>query len=238
MGRNFDFPSNPALLLYTDPPDGYASVSMVDLGYFGCSMSSLPEPGSLDSLLAAPYMPFDGMNEKGLVIGMAAIPESVSPRREGNTLIGEIQVVRLMLDRAADVEEALRLLGEYDVEMMTPPIHYMLANAEGNSVIIEFIDGHMHLVREPTGYQVMTNFIVHGSGAPEDSPCWRYNAVHDGLSMCGGAVSATEAIGLLSDSSQSSTIWSTVYCPATGEIHVAMGADFETAHTFTLNMTR
>ncbi|MBN2335138.1 hypothetical protein JXL21_06220, partial [Candidatus Bathyarchaeota archaeon] len=75
MGRNFDFPSNPALLLYTDPPDGYASVSMVDLGYFGYSLTSLPEPDSLDSLLAAPYMPFDGMNEKGLVVGMAAIPE-------------------------------------------------------------------------------------------------------------------------------------------------------------------
>ena len=64
MGRNFDFPSNPALLLYTDPPDGYASVFMVDLGYFGYSLGSLPQEGDLDSLLTAPYLPFDGMNEK------------------------------------------------------------------------------------------------------------------------------------------------------------------------------
>jgi len=32
-GRNFDWQYSPALLLFTDPPDGYASVSMVDLAY-------------------------------------------------------------------------------------------------------------------------------------------------------------------------------------------------------------
>ena len=32
-GRNFDWQYSPALLLFTDPPDGYASVSMVDIGY-------------------------------------------------------------------------------------------------------------------------------------------------------------------------------------------------------------
>ena len=42
IGRNFDFPANPALLLFTSPEDGYKSVSMVDLGYFGYSMSNLP----------------------------------------------------------------------------------------------------------------------------------------------------------------------------------------------------
>jgi len=32
-GRNFDWRYSPALLLFTDPPEGYASVSMVDLDY-------------------------------------------------------------------------------------------------------------------------------------------------------------------------------------------------------------
>ena len=36
-GRNFDWEYSPAMLLYTDPPDGYASVSMVDIAYFGFS---------------------------------------------------------------------------------------------------------------------------------------------------------------------------------------------------------
>jgi len=35
LGRNFDWDDHPALLLYTDPPDRYASVSMVDISFLG-----------------------------------------------------------------------------------------------------------------------------------------------------------------------------------------------------------
>jgi hypothetical protein len=34
FGRNFDWNFSPTLLLFTDPPEGYASVSTVDLEYF------------------------------------------------------------------------------------------------------------------------------------------------------------------------------------------------------------
>jgi len=236
MGRNFDFPSNPALLLYTDPPDGYASVSMVDLGYFGYSLGNLPQEGDLDSLLAAPYLPFDGMNEKGLAVGMAAIPEAVAPTAEGKTTIGEIQVIRMLLDYAGDVDEALTLLEEYNVEMTTPPIHYMITDGSGESVVVEYIHGEMHILREEMQYQVMTNFIVHGAPTGLDAPCWRYRAVYVGLSGCNGVLSAGEAMDLLSEASQSSTIWSIVYETSTGEIHVAMGHSYENIHTFSLDM--
>jgi len=237
MGRNFDFPSNPALLLYTDPPEGYASVSMVDLGYFGYSLGNLPQEGDLDSLLAAPYLPFDGMNEKGLAVGMAAIPEALAPASEGKTTIGEIQVIRLLLDYAGDVDEALALLGEYNVEMTTPPIHYMIADGSGESVVVEYIHGEMHVLREETPYQVMTNYIIQGAQTGLDAPCWRYRAVYEGLSECNGVVSAAEAMDLLSEASQSSTIWSIVYDASTGEIHVVMGGRYERVHTFSLDMT-
>jgi hypothetical protein len=35
FGRNFDWYDHPALLLFTDPPNGYASISMVDLYCLG-----------------------------------------------------------------------------------------------------------------------------------------------------------------------------------------------------------
>ena len=237
MGRNFDFPSNPALLLYTDPPDGYASVSMVDLGYFGYSLSNLPQEGDLDSLLAALYLPFDGMNEKGLAVGMAAIPEALAPTAEGKTTIGEIQVIRLLLDYAGDVDEALTLLEEYNVEMTTPPIHYMIADGSGESVVVEYIHGEMHVLREEMPYQVMTNYIIQGAQTGLDAPCWRYRAVYEGLSGCNGVLSAGEAMDLLSEASQSSTIWSIVYDASTGEIHVAMGHSYENIYMFSLDMT-
>jgi len=237
MGRNFDFPSNPALLLYTDPPEGYASVSMVDLGYFGYSLDSLPQEDDLGSLLTAPYLPFDGMNERGLVVGMAAIPEALAPVSEGKTTIGEIQAIRLLLDYAENVDEALTLLKEYNVEMTTPPIHYMIADRSGESVVVEHLHGEMHVIREETPYQVMTNFIIQGAQTGPDAPCWRYRAVHRGLEGSNGAVSASEAMDLLREASQTSTIWSIVYDTSTGEIRVAMGCSYERVHTFSLSMT-
>ncbi len=237
MGRNFDFPSNPALLLYTDPPEGYASVSMVDLGYFGYSLDSLPQEDDLGSLLTAPYLPFDGMNEKGLVVGMAAIPEALAPVSEGKTTIGEIQAIRLLLDYAEDVDDALTLLEEYNVEMTTPPIHYMIADRSGESVVVEYLRGEMHVIREEKPYQVMTNYIIQGAQTGQDAPCWRHRAVHRGLEGSSGALSAGEAMDLLSEASQPSTIWSIVYETSTGEIHVAMGRSIERIHTFSLNMT-
>jgi hypothetical protein len=39
FGRNFDYYYSPALLLFTRPPAGYASVSMVDLAVVGFGWS-------------------------------------------------------------------------------------------------------------------------------------------------------------------------------------------------------
>jgi len=233
FGRNFDFPANPALLLYTDPPDGYASVSMVDLGYFGYSMSNLPDPDrGIENVEALPYLPFDGMNEHGLAVGMAAIPHAEPPHDPGKVTIGEIQVIRLLLDRARDVEEALGLLGAYNVEMTDPHIHYLVADRSGASAIVEFVGGEMKVIRGGEPWQVMTNFIVTGSMAPAGAPCERYRSAYGELSSAEGRVSMEEAMELLEGSSQSSTIWSTVYNMETGEVHIVMGGNYGQVHEF------
>ena len=77
-GRNLQADPGPGLLLFTDPPDGYASVSMVDIEYLGFSSSDVSHLADLpleerQALLNAPRIPFDGMNEHGLAIGMAAL---------------------------------------------------------------------------------------------------------------------------------------------------------------------
>jgi hypothetical protein len=77
-GRNFDFGFAPSLQVYTKPDNGYASVSTVNLTFAGYSEDSLPDGLSFDSFLTlvAPYLPFDGMNEKGVVIALLAVPEA------------------------------------------------------------------------------------------------------------------------------------------------------------------
>jgi hypothetical protein len=72
FARNFDWDPAPAMLLFTAPPDGYRSVSMVDLSYLGVTDPAAQR----DKLVDAPLLPFDGMNEKGLAIGLAAVPDA------------------------------------------------------------------------------------------------------------------------------------------------------------------
>lgn len=65
-GRNFDFTYSPSLQVFTDPDNGYSSVSTVNLSFAGYDENYLPNGMSFKSFLtlAAPYLPFDGMNEK------------------------------------------------------------------------------------------------------------------------------------------------------------------------------
>jgi len=157
FGRNFDFPDDPALILFTAPSDGYASVSMVDLGYFGYSTENLPsEENGLENLKLTPLLPFDGMNEHGLTIGMAAVPEAEAPVDPSKLTIGEIRVIRMVLDYAKDVEEAIELIESYNVRVDSPPIHYLLSDREGNSAIIEFVDGEMIVYRNNMEWQIIT----------------------------------------------------------------------------------
>lgn len=232
FGRNFDFPANPALLLWTSPPDGYRSVSMIDLGYFDYSMNKLPksEPGGLAE---APYMPFDGMNERGLVVGMAAISTADPPYESDKVSIGEIAVIRLLLDYAGNVEEAIELFDMYNVIMTDPPIHYLIADPSGDSAIIEFIDGQM-MVYRGNEYPVITNFIVTGKNLPDDSPCDRYDSAIEDLEMDGSDISVQEAIGILQRTSQPNTIWSMVYDNQNLKIYVSMGRNFSQIYSFNL----
>jgi hypothetical protein len=209
FGRNFDFPPNPVLLLYTDPPDGHASVSMVDLGYFGYRM-----------------------NEHGLAVGMAAISQAEPSHDREKVTIGEIQAIRLLLDRARDVEEAIGLLEAYNIEMEEPAIHYLVADRSGASAIVEFVGEEMKVIRGGETWQVITNFVITGSTAPTQAPCDRYRAAYDGLSTAEGRVSMAEAMELLEGSSQTSTIWSTVYNLETGEINIVMGGNYDRVYTF------
>ena len=74
FGRNFDNYDTPVLLLTTKPKNGYASISVVNLAFIGYAKDRLPDKLlSRLLLMAAPYAPLDGVNEKGLAIGVLQI---------------------------------------------------------------------------------------------------------------------------------------------------------------------
>lgn len=171
-GRNLDLPGyHPGLLLWTAPPDGYASVSMVELSVLGYPLT--PEnhdlPADLPArarLLAAPYLPRDGMNEHGLAVATLNVPPTEPALRPAKITIGRWQVNRLLLDHARTVPEAIRLLEKYNVSLNDTGAHYFVADALGHSAVIEYRHGGAMVVTESKErWQVVTNFFVAGPGA-------------------------------------------------------------------------
>ncbi|MBN1661409.1 MAG: linear amide C-N hydrolase [Anaerolineae bacterium] len=241
-GRNFDWEFSPALLLFTDPPDGYASVSMVDIAYLGFgsvgagSVDALPLD-EMAALLDAPLIPFDGMNEHGLVVGMAAVPAgNVQPDPQKPT-IGSLGIIREMLDHARTADEALAILESYNVDMEGgPPVHYLVADSTGRALLIEFFDGALRVLPNETAWHQATNFLRASVAGNAQSQCTRYDRLAERLSVAGGRLAVPEAIALLSDVSQPGTQWSVVYGLQSGQIDVVMGREYGSVHTLALKM--
>jgi len=232
-GRNFDWNFSPAVLLYNYPLDGYASVSMVDIAYLGfgradVSAMSLAERAAL---ISAPALPFDGMNEYGLAIGMAAVSASKMPYDPALPTTGSLGIMREVLDHARTVDDAVAIFGRFNIDMAGgPPIHYLIADAAGHSVLIEFYAGQMVVQPGARGWDMATNFIRTAARNPE-SMCWRYRTISERLSASEGQITPDDALSLLESVSQGSTQWSVVYDMAAGVVRVAMDHDYDTLYT-------
>jgi hypothetical protein len=241
-GRNFDWEYSPAVLLFTDPPGGYASVSMVDLAYLGFGGSKADKLTDLplkerQTLLNAPFLPFDGMNEYGLTIGMAAVPETKMPYDPDKETISSLMIIREMLDHARNVDEAVVLLQSYNIDMGGgPPIHYLIADSAGRSALVEFDAGEMVIIATDKAWHLATNHLHNAADNTGQSGCWRYNKIYQRLADIGGQLATRDALDLLAEVSQDSTQWSVVYSMKTGEINVAMGREYTGVQTFHLRL--
>ncbi len=242
-GRNFDWEFSPALLLFTNPPDGYASASMVDLTFLGISpekskkLSELPLSERMD-LLKSPALPFDGMNEYGLTIGMAAIPDEFADDTSyeaSRSTIGSIGIMRQVLDHAKNVDEAIKIFGKYNIDFSGgPAIHYLLADSSGKAALIEFYQNTMVVMPNDDPWHMATNHLrctVNGDGG-----CPRYHILSDRLSQLNGRLDVGTGMQLLSEVKQDSTQWSVLYNMTSGDIHLVIGKAYEATYTFHLEI--
>ena len=153
-GRNFDWPNcqSPIAIIRTRPDKGYASVSTACISFLGFSDDWNPK-GLADkmALIAAIYAPLDGMNEKGLVVSdLVAGDHTKTDQKTGRTNLTTTSAIRVLLDKAADVKEALQLLESCDMHSDIDFSHHLaISDAKGRSVVVEWVDNKMLVVESP-----------------------------------------------------------------------------------------
>ncbi|MGM9736091.1 MAG: linear amide C-N hydrolase [Candidatus Cryptobacteroides sp.] len=194
MGRNYDFSHADekgynqiaAILVRTAPENGKKSISMVDGYNLGYGKGFYEDPNvDMSMLMGLPYALLDGINEDGFAIGVLALREAPTIQQDPDkNTIGTTVAMRLLLDRASSVREAIELLKEYNLdtsidgivheEYANDPIgsksvtyHYYMADATGDFAIIEYTyfgaeailnPVNMEIFRGGNDYRYLTNF--------------------------------------------------------------------------------
>lgn len=153
FGRNYDWTNCSAMLIHTVPGDGYESLSTTCLDFLGFGEDWEPDGGMMSRMmaLAAIYIPMDGMNEKGLCVAdLMAGDNEVTHQDTEKIDLTTTTALRLLLDRAATVDEAVELLKQYDMNSdIGRAHHFALADATGKSVVVEYVDGEMVVTETP-----------------------------------------------------------------------------------------
>ena len=212
FGRNFDYYHHIALILYAHSPNAYASVSMADISYLGFNeKSNVEELLKSSSILNSPYCTVDGLNEKGVAVGLMMVPEMQPPYDPNKKNLACCDIIRLILDYAASTNEAVSLIQQYNFIDEKNPSHYLISDCSGTSAIVEFVNKEVKVIRNNEPFQVSTNFIITGSSAPQSTSCWRYNTAYTMLKNANGEINENKGMNILSSVSQNITMWSAVY---------------------------
>ena len=216
FARNYDFSKTNTCLVFTDPGNGrHASVSTVDLQFLGIDVDA-DVTALMDRIicLAAPYIPLDGMNDAGVSCGIymtyqgkETVPTDQNTDRPDLT---STTMLRLILDYADSVEEAVELVSQYDLhDSANTSYHYMVADATGKSAVLEWVAGtdrtdNTGAVRalqvtysDETRTQAVTNFVLQEGYYTEedDAPAGldRYEHICGLLEETGGVVADSQA---------------------------------------------
>lgn len=110
--------------------------------------------------------------------------------------------IRLVLDKAATVEEAIELLKQYNIYFSGGiECHYLIADASERSVIAEYVNKELCVVEADAAYQIASNFIAYdGLNIGE---CFtefeRYDMVQNAIETNGDILEEHQAVQLLSE---------------------------------------
>ncbi len=106
-------------------------------------------------------MPYGGMNEKGLVVEMLWLESTRYNTHEEKQYVNELEWIQYQLDNYKLVREVIDHLDELKIYPTKGRIHYILTDATGESVIIEYLNGNpIAYKKEANTCQAITNNAV------------------------------------------------------------------------------
>lgn len=111
-GRNMDWGVGVAALLYRlDPEHGHASLNVAAVP--SNAKNGIPTAGELAAAAAcAPWLAMDGINDAGLMAACLQVGRYTAPG--SGTRIAQMGLVRILLDKAGSVDEAVTLAQSLD----------------------------------------------------------------------------------------------------------------------------
>jgi hypothetical protein len=247
FGRNFDFPFTPSFIVWTQPKNGYKSISFVLGGLLGM----LDETDiDKDKLLLLPYSPLDGLNEHGL--GMSVLVaghyENIHQQNPYKLDITTAIMIRAVLDTCKTTQEAIDLFKEYNMHEPYPGFnfHFFITDKEGNSAIIEYLGEEMKVYRNNefnyTKYLYLTNFYISKPiGEGNKGGVDRYETLKAKLKDDNLTMNWEEAMTLLYNvsktrekSPKSPTVWSNVY--NTEDLNLVNAYKLDYQHLYKFNV--
>ncbi len=157
MGRNFDYSHGnepiAAAMVRTAPKDGLKSLCMVDAYWIGYRQGlwhylsydkatfDARKTQDLSYIMAFPYLLMDGMNEAGFAVSVLHLDGKPTQQASTGKKLTTTLAMRMMLDHARTVDEAVELLKQYDLWIPSNDgnYHFYMADATGKFAVVEFV---------------------------------------------------------------------------------------------------
>lgn len=167
--------------------------------------------------------PEGGMNEYGLFIDAAALPEKILIQKDVSKKNWKGYVVKDILKKCKTVQEALTFLSQYNLSEQEKA-QIFIADASGDYAIIHA----NYVIKKETANFVLSNYCLNDN---KQHTCWRRNIVSD-LLKDKSSFGLTDITNMLEKSTQTDYYNKTNYSIAAdlkqGIIHLFQHRDFNT----------
>lgn len=157
LAKNFDWTSGDGYLIKNN-----RGQKKYAYGFRGSNVAGWTSKyGSITFNQIGKEFPYGGMNEKGLVIEQLWLSNS-EYQDNNNKIISELEWIQYQLDRFSSVDEVISNINNLTIKP-NALVHYILADKNGTSAVIEFVNRKVKIDKQNKSLQVITN------GTSEDS---------------------------------------------------------------------